>query len=391
MDDTLAQRTFSFDAPKNGVCDLLVVAGEHSGDEQAERMVSAALKKNPRLNVCAFGGECLKRAGAQLLFDMTSFSVVGLIEVLKNYSFFKALSEAVVDWIVANRPKAVCFVDYPGFNLHIAKILKARGVSVKGGGEVRLLYYISPQIWAWKSSRRFKMADTLDGLAVIFPFETKCYGDTVLPVSFVGHPFLAEEYEPPVKFAADGEILLLAGSRELAVSRIFPIMIGALRLLPNEKAVAMYPTNAIKSRLEKVLRKNPDVAKRVRIIPNESEKISAKAVMMSSGTMSLSCSLAGIPGAIVYKANPLTYIIGRALVKIGYLSIANILLDKPAWREFIQFDASPKKLAEYMKDCLKPASRKKFAEYAEVLKRILHAPSEMSAAEWLVENIKKGV
>ena len=108
MPDVLATRTFSFAAPERGACDVLVIAGEHSGDEQAERMVSAARAENPDLKVCAFGGACLARAGAQLLFDMTSFSVVGLFEVLKNYGFFKKLSEAVVDWIVKYKPKAVC-------------------------------------------------------------------------------------------------------------------------------------------------------------------------------------------------------------------------------------------------------------------------------------------
>ena len=249
--DVLKMRSFRFAAPAEGRCDLLVIAGEHSGDEQSARMVSDALKINPDLKICAFGGEKLSECGAQLLFDMTSFSVVGLVEVLKNYGFFKKLSEAVVDWIGKYRPKAVCFVDYPGFNLHIASILKRRGISQKGGGDVRLLYYISPQIWAWKASRRFKMAELLDSLAVIFPFETKCYADTNLDTHFVGHPFLSDSYQPPVVYDTDGEILLLSGSREIAVSRIFPVMCGALERIDGAKAVAVYPTERIKNILQK--------------------------------------------------------------------------------------------------------------------------------------------
>ncbi|MFR6032223.1 MAG: hypothetical protein ACLUKN_02985 [Bacilli bacterium] len=166
-EDVLAMREFRF-APRKGECDVLVIA-ENINDEQSARMLKNALEKKPDLRVCAFGGVCLERAGAQLLFDMTAFSVVGLAEVLKNYSFFKKLSEAVVDWICIYKPRAVCFVDYPGFNMLIASMLKKRGISAKGGGNVKTLYYISPQIWAWKSKRRFKMADTLDALAVIFP------------------------------------------------------------------------------------------------------------------------------------------------------------------------------------------------------------------------------
>ena len=134
-------------------------------------MLSDFLLLRPGAKVCAFGGGALKAAGAQLLFDMTSFSVVGLFEVLKNYGFFKSLLGAVADWICKYKPKAVCFVDYPGFNIHLAAMLKKRGASIKGGGAVKLLYYISPQIWAWKAGRRFKMAKLLDALAVIFPFE----------------------------------------------------------------------------------------------------------------------------------------------------------------------------------------------------------------------------
>lgn len=382
--DVLKMRSFDFPPPKGGGCDLLVIAGEHSGDEQAARMVAGALAEKPGLRVCAFGGEKLASCGAQPLFDMTSFSVVGLVEVLKNYGFFKKLSEAVAGWISEYRPKAVCFVDYPGFNLHIASLLKGRGVSRKGGGSVRLIYYISPQIWAWKASRRFKMASLLDSLAVIFPFETECYADTDIDVHFVGHPFLSDSYEPPVKYGADGEILMLSGSREIAVSRIFPVMCGAMERLAGERAAAVYPTPRIKKILEGELSRRPALNGRVRLVPNGGAPITAKAAMMSSGTMSLACSLEGIPGAIVYKANPFTYLVGRAVVKIEYLSIANILLDRPAWREFIQFDASAAPLARYMGDCLSPAARAKFAGYAENLKSLLHAPPSLSASQWLI-------
>ena len=354
MSEILQMRHFNFAPPKDDKCDVLIMAGEHSGDEQAARMLKSALAKDNTLKVCAFGGESLAEAGAQLLFDFTKFSVVGLLEVLKNYSFFKALSSAIVDWICTYKPKSVCFVDYPGFNLLIAKELFKRGVSVKGGGSVKLLYYISPQIWAWKAGRRFKMAKLLDSLAVIFPFEVDCYKDTVLDTHFVGHPFLSQEYENPVEYSENGDILLLAGSREIAVSRIFPEMLKTLRLLEGEKALALYPSESIKRILESALVKFPDVAGRVKLVDKTAFPLKAKAVMMSSGTMSLCCSLAGIPGLIVYKANPITYLLGRMLVKIKYLSIANILLNKPAWREFIQFDVDAQKMAEYMRWCLLP-------------------------------------
>ncbi len=381
-------KSFNFAAPRDCGCDLLIIAGEHSGDEQAARMLSDFLLLRPGAKVCAFGGGALKAAGAQLLFDMTSFSVVGLFEVLKNYGFFKSLLGAVADWICKYKPKAVCFVDYPGFNIHLAAMLKKRGASIKGGGAVKLLYYISPQIWAWKAGRRFKMAKLLDALAVIFPFEKKCYADTTLPVCFVGHPFMGEGYEAPVKYDPKGDILLLAGSRGAAVYRIFPAMVGAMRNLPSERALAIYPTDEIKALLERVLERNKDVACRIRLVPRTREAVGAKAVMTSSGTMSLACALEGIPGVIVYKANVFTYIVGRALVNIKYLGIANIILNRPAWREFIQFDAVPSKISNYFASgLLNPSAREKFSAYAEELKAALHSPPKSSAAEWLDANI----
>jgi lipid-A-disaccharide synthase len=162
-----------------------------------------------------------------------------------------------------------------------------------------------------------------------------------------------------------------------------------LRKLDNEKAIALYPSESIKNILEKSLAKFPDVADRVKIVDKSALPLKAKAVMMSSGTMSLCCSLAGIPGAIVYKANPITYVLGRMLVKIQYLSIANILLDKPAWREFIQFDATDENIASYMRECLKPEVRTEFLEYANALKKLLHAETKKSASDWLLSEFVK--
>jgi lipid-A-disaccharide synthase len=185
------QLPFSLPPPAGGRVDLLVVAGEHSGDEHAARMVRELLAKQPALNVCALGGPRLAAAGAQLLHDLTGSSVVGLVEVLKNLRFFQRLFGATLAWIERHRPHAVCFVDYPGFNLRLARALHARGLTRTVRGNIRALYYISPQIWAWKAGRRFEMAEHLDAMAVIFPFEVKSYADTVLPVEFVGHPFAA--------------------------------------------------------------------------------------------------------------------------------------------------------------------------------------------------------
>ncbi len=380
---------FHFAPPKDGGCDLLIIAGEHSGDEQAARMLKSALAINPNLKVCAFGGKHLEAAGAQLLYDMTAFSVVGLFEVLKHYSFFKHLSESVLNWIALHNPKAVCFVDYPGFNLHIASLMKLRKLSKKGGGNISTLFYISPQIWAWKAKRRFKMAETLDSLAVIFSFEKDCYKDTSLETVFVGHPFIDPAYKAGVEYDATADILFLPGSRRVAVSRIFPVMLETLRILENEKAKVLYPSDEIKDVLERTISNFTDLKGRITLIKSGAQTVKAKAVLMSSGTMSLTAALAAIPSAIIYKANVFTYFLGRMLVRVKYLGIANILLDGQSMPEFIQFAATPKAIAKHLDYCINNPEAKIHAQnVAEKLKEKLAADSNINAATWLLNRIK---
>ncbi len=381
---------FIFESPEEGACDLLIIAGEHSGDEQASRMLKKAYELNPDLKVCAIGGKSLAAAGAQLLFDMTKFSVVGLVEVLKNYSTFKALSLAIIAWIKKYKPKNICFVDYPGFNLHLAKELKKEGISLKGGGDTKILYYVSPQIWAWKAGRRFKMAEVLDELAVIFPFEPKCYADTSLKTIFVGHPFASESHVSKIYYAPNAPLIFLPGSRKIAVSKIFPTMLETLRLLKNETAVVPFPSRQIEQILKDILAKFPDLKNRVLLRKIGGERIAAKAALMSSGTVSLSVCLQGIPGAIVYKANLFTYFLARMLVAVKYLGIANIILDRPAWPEFIQFDAKPEVIAKRLKDCISNEAVIAQAQAdAKLLKdSLIVQGNTLSAGEWLVGALK---
>ncbi len=383
--------SFRFAAPKNGRCDALIIAGEHSGDEQASRMLSKALAADSAFSVCAFGGRHLEAAGAQLLYDMTASSVLGLFEVLKNYSFFKNLAKAIVSWIETYKPKAVCFVDYPGLNLHIAKELKKRGISVKGGGSVKCLFYISPQIWAWKAKRRFKMEKILDSVATIFPFEVDCYKDTSLPATFVGHPFLDESYKLPLEYDECGDILLLPGSRSVAVSRILPCMLGALEISKQKSATIIYPDERIKQVIDSCMKLHPNLADKIKLVRNsEQEVFKARAALMSSGTMSLNCALSGIPAAILYKANVFTYFMVRLIIKIKYLGISNILLGGSSMPEYIQFAAKPETLARRLAYCLEnPQARKDAKDEADRLRAILSSPSSMNAGTWLLESVRK--
>jgi lipid-A-disaccharide synthase len=366
--------------------DLLVIAGEPSGDEHAAQLVRDLRARRPGVRIAALGGPRLQAAGAQLIFDLSAHGVVGLIEVLKNYALFSNVFAQTMAWIEKHQPRAVLLVDYPGFNLEVAKKLCKNGASRAGGGKLSVLYYISPQIWAWKAGRRFKMAKWLDALAVIFPFETDCFKDTNLKVDFVGHPFAAPGHKLPVSYAADGPVLLLPGSRVAPVSRIFPAMLDAFaeyrQTRPDAKAVTLFPGAGVREELERRLATRPALAPHVSLRSIE-EGAAGPLVLTSSGTMSLTCALAGIPGAIVYRANPVTYIVGRSVVRIPYLGIANILLKKTAWPEYIQGAAKPAALAQRLRECENETVRRQTSADAKELRQQLGSASPDAAARWL--------
>lgn len=380
----------SLPAPRDGAVDLLFIAGEHSGDEHAARLIAELRRKQPGLRIAALGGPGMAAAGAQLLHDLTATSVVGFVEVLKHYGFFKSLFAATLDWIARHRPRAVCFVDYPGFNLRLAAQLRERGLSVKGGGATKLLFYISPQIWAWKAKRRFTMARDLDALATIFPFEPACYADTTLPAEFVGHPFLADDYVAPVRFDPAGPVLLLPGSRVQAVGRIFPLLLGGFaahrRTRPEARAVALYPSEEVAAVARAELARWPALAGAVELRANAGV-MPASAVLTSSGTMSLHCALQAIPGAIVYRTNPLTYLLARWWVKIEFIGIANLLLREPMYPEFIQGAATAAALAAQLEDCRTPERGARTRRQAEQLRELLHQPRLGTAADWVARQL----
>jgi len=380
--------TINFPAPLDGQPDLLIIAGEHSGDEHAALLLADLRVKQPDLKVACLGGVELQAAGAQLLYDLTAVSIVGFVEVVRHYNFFKGLFNQTLDWIERYQPKHICFVDYPGFNLRLAEQLAARGLSKKGGGTIGLSYYVGPQVWAWKAKRRFKMAQILDRLGVIFPFEVDCFADTDLPTEFVGHPFVRASYQPPFRYDAEAPVLLLPGSRSAAVGRIFPLLLAGFRKTrkskPELKATVVYPSAQIRELLESILQTQPDLAENIELVPNATENLPGSAVLMSSGTMSLACALSAIPGAIAYRLNPMSYWLGRMLVKVKYIGIANLLLDRPLHPEFIQGAASPTQLSRQLLRALDDEkAATEAAQGAAELGELLNAGSDASAAEWL--------
>jgi lipid-A-disaccharide synthase len=224
---------------------------------------------------------------------------------------------------------------------------------------------------------------------VIFPFEVNCYTDTSLPVEFVSHPFVAPDYVAPVRYDAAGPVLLLPGSRKQAVARIFPVLLKGFELFGEREGVVLYPSEDI---LRVLRAANPPP--NVRLLPiakNSSPSpppLAASAVLTSSGTMSMHCALAAIPGAVVYRANPLTYVLGRMLVKVEYLGIANLLLNEPMYPEFIQNMATPEALAADLQMAVHDEGRRnRTMEQSARLRSLLARSDAGSAAGWLQRQI----
>ena len=378
--------------PSIGKVDLLIIAGEHSGDELAAHMAQNLLKKNPHLKVAALGGNKLRESGAELVFNMVDHSVMGLVDVIKNYSFLKGLFDNTLNWIKKYQPKQICFVDYPGFNLRLAKALKEMGLSQKGGGTIGLHYYVSPQIWAWKSHRRFKMAKILDSLGVLFPFEKDCYLDTDLSVTYLGHPFAEKDYPLPVEYDPNGVILLLPGSRTKSIEVIAPTILEAFRKISAEddslSAVILYPSQAVEACLKSILETYPDLSDRVSLLRNDSEKLKVKGAIMSSGTISLSMAIASIPGVIIYKLSKLNYLMLRILIKVRFIGLANLILEQSVYPELLQKEARVENIVNYFTPYLnEQESIDNFMEASNVLKYKLIDERDKSASEWIAEQI----
>ena len=386
----------AFERPRAGGIDILFIAGEHSGDEHAAKVILDLRARQPGLRIAAFGGPRMKAAGAQLLFDMTGFSAVGIVEVLVAYPFYRRLFARMTAWSLQWKPKLVVLVDYPGLNLRLANELRLAGLTRAAGGDTAVIQYISPQLWAWKPKRRFTMARDLDAVGTIFPFEPAVYADTKLDARFVGHPFAEADHQHSLRYDAAGPVLLLPGSRPKPVRKIFPTLIEAFarfrRGHPKQRALVLHTGGEVHAELYRLCAEYGDEAKGIDLRPVADGPVAGCAALVSSGTMSLSVALAGLPGAVVYRANPLTWVIGRRLIagRVDHLGIANILLKREAWPEYLQSACEPRALAERLALCVDtPEPRAQALADSGELMRLLSAETGATPAEWMATFLPK--
>lgn len=348
---------------------LYIVCGEASGDLHAANLVKALKVLNPEVQCYGTGGDRMEAAGVTVTTHIREMNFMGFVEVISNLPRILEIMRAIKNDILQRKPAAVILVDYPGMNLKLAPWIRAQGIPV--------LYYISPQLWAWKKDRVEIIRKYVNRMFVILPFEEKFYQEEGVKAEFYGHPLL-DEFENPIPELLDlnlGQkpiLAVLPGSRVQEIRKILPVFLKAAHRFPRyEPVIACAPAIA-----DSVYDAIPE-AKGVRRVKQQTRELlrNSALALVASGTATLETALAGVPQVVGYKANALSVFLARYLVKVKYISLVNLILNKPAIRELIQDDLTEDQLVRELNAILTDAERAhQIQEDYNALKVILGGP-----------------
>ncbi len=333
---------------------LYVVAGELSGDAHGAGLLRALKTMVPAVEIHGVGGpEMAAVAGPGLEDWVEDAAVMGVWEVLKRYGWFKERFARMLADLEKFRPDALLLIDYPGFNLRFAAAVK------KASPETRIVYYISPQVWAWNKGRIPKMVRLLDEMLCLFPFEQPIFHNAGLKTTFVGHPLVDELEEKRIPGAVrDWKLVgLFPGSREREVARLFPMMVETAKLLKSRRSDLSFEVPAASAKLAAQIQSLLDAAGAsglVTVNTGESHSLMQRAgcAVIASGTATLEAAYYGLPYCLVYRVAPLTYAAAKVLVKIKRIGIVNILAEEDVVEEMIQDAAEPAAVARALTEFL---------------------------------------
>lgn len=371
---------------------IIIIAGEASGDMHAAHLVEALKAQNPNLTFSGLGGPQMAKAGMELYQDLTKISVVGFFEVLKHFAEFKRLFHLILAKIREIQPAAVILVDYPGFNLRLAQ-------AVKKTTDTKVIYYISPQVWAWKESRVKLIKKYTDRMLVLFPFEKDFYAKHGLDVTFVGHPLL-----DTLKVRTDRQELLrslhlsvekltiglLPGSRKKEIQHLLPAMLEASQILhkefPKTQFLLMKAPTVDENLLQSYLKDN---SLPLKIVTDATyDGINASDLcLVTSGTATFETTLLQKPMVVVYKTSFFSWILAKWLIKIPYIAMANVMIGKKIIPECIQYDANGSKIAQELKNIFTDEVR--IAEMKSELKKVRESLGEGGASARAAREILK--
>lgn len=345
----------------NGAKTIMIVAGEASGDLHGSNLVRAMQERHPHLVFYGMGGRRLEETGVELLAHASDMAVVGLTEVFSKLGMILGVMRRLKASLKTRKPDLVILIDYPDFNLPLARTAKKQGIKV--------LYYISPQVWAWRKGRIHQIRKVVDKMAVILPFEADFYHQAGIDAAYVGHPLLdtvKTSYSREEALSQFGlrrnvkTIGLLPGSRESEVQKLLPIMMETALLLkdalPDIQFVLPLADTLDRSLVSRIL-DTYDVD--VKVIPNAIYDVIAvsDAAIVASGTATLETALMETPMIIIYKISPFSYMLGRLFIHVTHIGLVNIIAGKTIAPEFIQNDATPKRLVKAILEIITDETR----------------------------------
>ena len=345
------------------------IAGEPSGDVQAAAVADYISTHHPEIKQWGWGGQFLEKAGVTLLKDVTKKPFMGFIEVVvRARSIFKSFA-AVKKQILSTGATTVVLVDYPGFNLRMAKWAKAQGL--------RVVYYIPPKVWAWKSGRAQILKKECDAILGILPFEQKWYADRNIDYTYVGNP-LAQHYAGVNAYLPEGSIALLPGSRSQEIGRLLPEFIAVAQAMPKQSFVLIRPESAVP------VWPNLETPENIKVFTGELKDgmKHCSAALVCSGTATLEVALMGVPQLVVYRANPVSLAIAKRFVKIRYISLPNLILDTGALPELLQVDARAEALIVRLVELLADPSSQ-----LDAYTKLLHVLEQKDPAATAAEHI----
>ena len=367
----------------------MIVAGEASGDMRAAGLAFALKELQPSLRLSGIGGPHMRQAGVACFTDITELAVIGIAEVVKNLGRIKKVFDLTLKQIDSDRPDCVVLVDYPGFNLRLAREIKKR--------RIKIVYYISPQVWAWREKRVLKIKELVDRMIVLFPFEKDIYARYGMQADYVGHPLVDEividkdqtEVLKSVGLSASKTTVgLMPGSRMKEVERHLPCMLEAAQKLFNqhrERQFILLKASSIPLNLiTNALLAYKYLPLKVYDGPTYDGINAMDAAMVASGTATLECALLKKPMVIIYKTSWLTYAIARAVIKIPYIGLVNVVAGKKIAEELIQNNATAPKIADAVENALHSPL---ITDELSALKNSLGAPGASLRAAQIVVNV----
>jgi lipid-A-disaccharide synthase len=370
---------------------IFIIAGEVSGDTHGAGLMRAMLDFHGEVKFFGFGGPAMRHVGGEYILEWTEEAgVVGLWEVLKKYGYFREKMDQAMEAIMDSRPDAVILIDYPGFNLRLAKSLRVAGYAGK------IIYYISPQVWAWKKGRVKTMAKLLDLMICIFPFEKALYEKSGLRTEFAGHPMVDRVQTLRKAWPREeGLVGFFPGSRSTEVRKLFPVMMETAKLIKQQMPNARFAVSAANERLAADMREMiaasdmPEARSWVEVGSVYDLMQRAQVGLVASGTATLEAACFGLPYLLVYKVNALTYVVGKAVVRIKFIGMVNVLAGRQVVKEMVQGAFKPEKLSRETLHLLqdKEAREALKVELAEVVAQLGEGGAYRRAADAVMSEL----